>query len=80
MIAAWAAGRGMKVNQKKTAILCMSDAISFTPKVCMRIEDGEVRSGDTLKLLGFTFTRSPTVNHHVEEIVRKLRSRLWPLS
>ena len=71
MIAAWAAGRGMKVNQKKTAILCMSGAISFTPEVRIRIEDDEVRSGDTLKLLGFRFTRSPTVSHHVEEIVQK---------
>ena len=49
----------------------MSGAISFTPEVRIRIEDDEVRSGDTLKLLGFTFTRSPTVSHHVEEIVQK---------
>ena len=75
-----ATGRGMKVNQKKTTVLCISDAISFRPEVRLDVGDGEVVSSPTLKVLGFTFSDTPSVNAHAELLVKRLRTRTWALS
>ena len=79
-IAARAKLRGMKVNEEKTNVLCVTDSIAFRPEVQLQVGDATVTSGETLKVLGFTFTRNPTVNAHVKLLIKKLRSRTWALS
>ena len=70
----------MLVNEKKTNVLCISDAMTFAPEVRLRLCGSEISSGDSLRLLGFTFMRSPTVNAHVESLIRRLRARTWALT
>ena len=70
----------MVVNEKKTNILCISDALSFKPRARLSLCGSEMCSGDSLKLLGFTFSGNPTVNTHVEMLIKRLRSRTWALS
>ena len=46
----------------------------------MRVGNETIKFGGQLKLLGFTFTSTPTVNLHVEQLIKKLRSRSWALT
>ena len=69
---------GMKVNASKTNVLCISDALSYTPATYIVGPDGEVIEGKScLKVLGFHFSSKPTVQLHVDNIVRKMRQRSW---
>ena len=36
-----------------------------------------MRSGESLKMLGFIFSSRPTVKAHVQALIKRLRSRLW---
>ena len=79
-IARNAGGRGMKVNQKKTTVLCISDAISCRPEARLDAGGVEIHSSPTLKALGFTFSSSPSVNVHVKTIIKRLQTRTRALS
>ena len=74
---------GMKVNQKKTQLLCLSAAINDTIASYIRPTiDGkctETVSSDTLKILGFHFDSRPTVLYHIRTVCQKFRSKLWSL-
>ena len=69
----------MRVNGKKTQVLCIhanksSDISSF-------IKDGEseICSESKLKILGFYFDSEPTAVRHVTETIGKFYSKLWTL-
>jgi hypothetical protein len=74
-----AEAQGMRVNLNKTAMLTVSDAITFDPVVYVidgegtRLESKE----DTVRILGFHFGPRPTVEYQVEDIIRKVRRRYW---
>ena len=70
----------MKINAKKTTMLCICDSQNF--KVCSYITDadgGRVDSGDKMKVLGFHFSSRPTVDAYVEVLKRRFRQRYWIL-
>ena len=46
----------------------------------MDVGDEDVTSSPTLRVLGFTFSDTPTVNAHAELLVKRLRTRTWALS
>ena len=50
------------------------------PQSKLEIGGVEVMSGESLKLLGFPFTKTPNVNLHVEMLVKKICKRTWALS
>ena len=73
---------GMRVNTKKTNLLCISDALSFKAEASILATDGtELVSGQTneLKLLGFRFGPRPTCTTHIESVRRSFRGRYWLL-
>ena len=71
----------MRVNVKKTQILCISPnngqltSAAFIP----RGSDEAICSGETMKLVGFTFGAAPTVDAHVEYICWEFRKKIWML-
>lgn len=68
----------MKVNSSKTNILCILDALSYTPLTYIVDSHGErIDSKDCLKVLGFNFSDRPTVQLHVDVTVKKMRQRSW---
>lgn len=69
----------MIVNDAKTSILCVSDPLSSDHNAFFRAGSEEIKGGNSLRVLGFTFTNEPTVNSHVNLITSKLRSRTWAL-
>ena len=77
-IASNAEAIGMKVNSGKTNLLCVSDALNYTPLTYIVDSAGErVESGDCMKVLGFNFSSKPTVQLHVDITVKKMRQRSW---
>ena len=69
---------GMKVNGKKTNVLCISELKSYIPNVYFYDKDGtKISSKESLKILGVVFSDQPDMSAHVEEIKRKFRSRKW---
>ena len=75
-----ATSRGMKVNNDKTSILCVSDALNYRASAFFRDSDGKVlESGDSMKMLGFHFDRRPTCHAHIEVLKKRMRERTWVL-
>ena len=68
----------MKVNALKTQLLCISP-LGEEVDSYISIDGHKIISGDTLKILGFTFGRRPDATEHVEVLKRKLRAKLWGL-
>ena len=72
--------KGMVVNADKTNILCISDALNYTPKTFIVDADGnEIHSRPAMKILGFNFSEKPTVAVHAEETIKKIRQKIWSL-
>ena len=74
--------RGMVVNTSKTGILCVSDALSFRAEGHIYgADDTQISSDGTtsLKILGFHFSKTPTVHAHVESLRRRFFSQWWIL-
>ena len=72
--------KGMKVNTSKTKILCISDAMNYTPRTFIFDSDGvKICNGHEMKLLGFYFGPKPTVDYQVRAIIKRLRQRYWSL-
>jgi hypothetical protein len=76
-----ATAQGMKVNINKTAMITVSDSISFKPEAFIEDDKGQVIRGnsDSVKIVGFHFGRKPTVALHVYETISKVRRRYWIL-
>ena len=72
-----AAVKGMKLNPKKTTLLCISAARTYTPKTYISIGEKNdiIISGKSMKLLGFHFDGKPTAEAHVKAILKKVRYR-----
>ena len=71
---------GMVVNDSKTVLLCISDALNYRPKVFILDNNGErIDCVDKMKLLGFTFSSRPTVQAHVDTVLKKMRQKYWSL-
>ena len=75
-----AESRGMVVNNKKTKVLCISDAMSYTVEGGFLDTDGNMlRSGGKMKALGFYMDRRPGCHTHVEALGRRMREVTWVL-
>ena len=69
---------GMRVNASKTNILCVSDALSYTPLTYIHDEQGQrIDCKDNMRVLGFHFSSRPTVHLHVQETIKRMRQRSW---
>ena len=69
----------MKVNSKKTQMLCVHANYNNEISTYIRSEQGEIESGKTLKILGFNFSNEPNANVHVMGVIDKLYGKLWTL-
>ena len=72
--------QGLQVNSKKTALLAISGARSYTARTHIYdAQDNRIDSSSTLKTLGFTFNSSATVSDQIEILVNKMSMRTWTL-
>lgn len=72
--------KGMKVNNGKTCILCVSDNMSYSTLAYIEDINGEkIESSESLKVLGFNFENKPSVGAQISYIVKRFRQRYWSL-
>ena len=69
---------GMKINQAKTQLLCIS-AHGNDTKAYIRLDNEKKMSEDSLKICGYTFSSKPDVSAQLETIERKFNERVWVL-
>ena len=69
----------MKVNAKKTQLLCIHPFPNEKVTTYVRTNEGNIHSGDSLKILGFNYNTKPNSSYHVELLINKFYSRLWTL-
>ena len=75
-----AESRGMVVNKRKTAILCMSDSQTYRATCRLQDADGETLSaGKSMKVLGFHLDSRPSVHAHVAALQIRMRDTAWVL-
>ena len=81
IIATGAKEIGMKVNVKKTQLLCISPNNGCLTSAAISTEDTEpIVSASSLKLVGFTFGETPNASAHVTSIKISYRRKVWFLS
>ena len=69
----------MKVNTKKTQLLCIHPFQSDNINTYIRSGNDIIKSEKTLKILGFTFDQKPDASCHVKLLVKKFCRMLWSL-
>ena len=70
---------GMVVNDAKTQLLCVCH-LGKQISSYIHLEDGKrIKSGQTLKILGFTLGQNPDVSENTSLLVNKTSSMLWGL-
>ena len=71
---------GMKMNDGKTQLICVSASTSSDVDSYIRTTTGHtIRSQKSMKQLGFHFGARPTLSEHIEQMKMKFRGRLWLL-
>ena len=79
-VVAKAESRGMVVNKRKTKILCVSDAQTYTAAThFFDADDERLGSGKTMKILGFHMDSRPSVHAHVRALGARMREKYWVL-
>ena len=72
--------KGMKVNESKTNLLCVSDSLNFRTLTFIEGSKGErIECKKHMKVLGFYLSDRTGVSRHVEEIAKKMRQKYWVL-
>ena len=71
--------KNMKINEKKTQLLCVT-ASPDDIRSYITVQGRRTLSSDTLKVLGFTFGRTPTPQAHINVLLSRLRRKLWILT
>ena len=76
-----ARNRGMKLNEAKTKMICVSAARSYKPKANINAGDNNnIETADLpLRVLGFYFGTEPNVKANMSVLQRKFKSRIWAL-
>ena len=74
-----AANIGMRVNKKKTQLLCISDNTTSEVTSYIRTGGEKIISTNELKILGFVFGNTSSVWPHVNYMLNKARKRLWTI-
>ena len=69
----------MRVNEKKTQLLCISSNLTSTVTSYIRHGNEKIESTDSLKIIGFMFSNKPNVGLHVDYMIKKAKRKLWTL-
>ena len=71
--------KGMRINERKTQILCISSAVNAEIRAEMMAGKEQIESDEEMKLLGFFFGKTPDVGLHVCKMLKKFRAKLWSM-
>ena len=69
---------GMKINASKTQMLCVNVSRHSNVNTYINLNEYDQKArGEELKMLGFTFGRSPNADAHVRSLCRKSYAKMW---
>ena len=72
--------KGMKINESKTGLICVSDALHYRPVVFFQAtEDIKVECTPSIKILGYHISDKPGAAAQVQSVIKKMRQRYWVL-
>ena len=70
----------MVVNSKKTAMLCVSDSLSYLADAfILDADQNRIGCLESIRALGMYFSNRPTMDLQVAAIAKKFRARFWTL-
>ena len=79
-VVAKARDRGMVVNNSKTRIICVSDALTYKALSFIRdADDNKIASSDSMKILGFHMDSRPSCHAHIDALRSRMRETTWVL-
>ena len=70
---------GMRINCKKTQLLCFSPDNGYLAWSKLRGDDGDILSNSVMKLLGYVLGTGPGATDQVDLIKKKFRAKFWTL-
>ena len=70
---------GMVIHPEKTQLLCINTCKDYEVTSFVSIGERKIKSGKSMKILGFMFDDSPTPKAHVEYLLEKYNRSLWSL-
>lgn len=70
---------GMKINCKKTQMMCYSPDNGYETSASFVVDGEEIRTQENVKLLGYMLGTTPGASAQVEMIRKKFRARFWSL-
>ena len=70
---------GMRVNCKKTQLLCMSGDDGYKTTAEITVDGQTIQSCERMKLLGFTMGTTPGAGEHVEVLKARFRAHFWSI-
>ena len=68
---------GMRVNWKKTQLLCITAAVNSDVTAYVQTDEELIESSESMTLLGFRFSSKPTVTSHIDSTRTKFNSHSW---
>lgn len=69
----------MRVNFRKTQLLCISPDNGYDSWAAFNVGNEAICSQSTMKMLGFFLVTVPGVTAHVDALKSKFRARFWSL-
>ena len=70
----------MKVNTKKTSIICISDSLNYDVGAYILDSSGQrIKSGAKMKVLGWHFSTKPNADAYINVLQRRFRQCYWIL-
>ena len=70
----------MKVNPKKSKLLCISSVRNYEVSSFVKIDGEEHDSCESLKILGYTFGNKPSAEEHVKAIRKEYATKSWAIN
>ena len=74
-----ASDKGLKINDQKTQLLSVSSAFYNTRAIIKDNSGAEITSSESLKMLGYTFSTSLSVQPQLDSLMRKANKRFFLL-
>ena len=71
---------GMVINTAKTQSICISHCTYYEVNSIVNTDSGQIRSADSLKILGFVFGTQPNASEHIKYTIAKFNRCSWSLT
>ena len=68
--------KGLRINYQKTQVLSVSSAYYDTCAIITDNQGNKIKSGNSLKMLGFNFSSSPTIQPQLDYLIQKPTSAI----